>query len=86
VHRVPFLLVPKPILVPAVRALPGDGIAGHAPQVFCHTILTDSKSAAALPTKGELPAAAVAKMRIALAALLAVGGFVSGFFHGCCFN
>jgi hypothetical protein len=24
-------LVPKPILIPAIRALPGNGIAGHAP-------------------------------------------------------
>jgi len=53
-------LVTKPILVAAVRALPGDGIAGHAPYVFCHTILANFESAAAMPAKGKFLAAAVA--------------------------
>jgi len=53
-------LIPKPILVPAVRALPGDGIAGHPPYVFCHTRLTYIKSAPAPPAKTEFFSAAVA--------------------------
>jgi hypothetical protein len=73
--RAPFLLVPKSILFPAVRALPGDGIAGHAPNVLRHTVLTDTKSAAAPPAKGKFPAAAVAKIPAALAMLLPVSGF-----------
>ena len=53
-------LVPKTILIPAVRALPGDGIAGHPPYVFMHTFLTDMEAAPALPAETKLPAAAVA--------------------------
>jgi len=53
-------LIPEPILVPTVRALPGDGIAGHPPHVFMHTLLTDKEAAAAPPAKAKFPAAAVA--------------------------
>jgi len=53
-------LIPKPILLPAVRALPGDGIAGHPPYVFMHTHLTDMEAATAPPAKAKFPAAAVA--------------------------
>ena len=52
-------LVPEPILIPAVRALPGDGIAGHAPDVFIHTFLADVETAATAPAEAEFPAAAV---------------------------
>jgi len=47
-------------LVPAVRALPGDGVAGHPPNVFIHTFLTDVETAPALPAEAKFPAAAVA--------------------------
>jgi len=53
-------LIPKPILLPAVRALPGDGIAGHPPYVFMHTLLTDMEAAPASPAKAKFPAAAMA--------------------------
>ena len=53
-------LIPKPILVPTIRTLPGDGIAGHPPYVFCHTRLTDIKPAPAPPAKAEFLTAAVA--------------------------
>jgi hypothetical protein len=53
-------LVPKPILVSAVRTLPRDGIAGHAPYVFIHTFLADIETASTAPAKCELFAAAMA--------------------------
>jgi len=53
-------LIPKPVLVPAIRTLPGDGIAGHPPYVFCHTRLTYIKPAPAPPAKTEFFSAAVA--------------------------
>jgi len=53
-------LIPKPILVPAVRALPGDGVAGHPPYIFIHTFLTNMEAAPALPAEAKFPAAAVA--------------------------
>ena len=53
-------LIPKPILVPTIRTLPGDSIAGHPPDVFCHTRLTYIKPAPAPPAKAEFLTAAVA--------------------------
>ena len=85
VRRVPFLLVAKSILSSAVRALPGDGIAGHAPEVFFHTILTDFKSAAALPAKGKFPAAAMANLHALFAVLFPVSRLEGWFVHGCRF-
>ena len=80
------LLVPKPILVPAIRALPGDGIAGHPPDVFIHAFLTDMEAAPALPAKAKFPAAAVAQ-KAGLSAASAPGGrFYGSVFHCCCFK
>jgi len=53
-------LIPKPILVPAIRALPGDGIAGHPPYVFIHTFLADMEAAPAPPAEAKFLTAAVA--------------------------
>jgi hypothetical protein len=53
-----FSLVAKTVLLSAVRALPGDAVAGHAPHVFIHARLTDSEPAPAGPAeRGYLPAA-----------------------------
>jgi hypothetical protein len=80
-----LLLVPKPVLIPAIRALPGNGIAGHAPDIFRHTFLADGETAAAAPAETKFFTAAVAPI-IALAASFAPGGGDRvGFFHGCCF-
>ena len=79
-------MVPEPILIPAVRALPGDGIAGHAPDVFIHTFLADVETAATAPAEAKLLAAAVAQNTSLLSAFVPVGGGWCGFFHGCCFN
>jgi hypothetical protein len=63
------LLVPESILITAIRALPGDAVAGHAPNVIVHTFLANFKTAAATPAENELPAAAVALMQRLPAAL-----------------
>jgi hypothetical protein len=47
-------------LIPAIRALPGDGIAGHPPYIFIHTFLTDMEAAPAPPAETKFPSAAVA--------------------------
>jgi len=51
-------LVAESVLIAAVGTLPGDTVAGHAPQVLVHTILADAEAAAAPPAEHErLPAA-----------------------------
>jgi len=65
-------LIPKPILVPAVRTLPGDGIAGHAPYVFIHTFLANIEATSTAPAKCKLFAAAVAPIVAVFAALAPV--------------
>jgi hypothetical protein len=40
-------------LLPAVGALPGNSVTGHAPQIFFHAILTNREPAPAMPTEGE---------------------------------
>ena len=79
-------LVPKPILVPAIRALPGDGVAGHAPYVFMHAFLADIETTATAPAKPKFLAAAVAPIIAVLAMLAPVTGGWCGLFHGCCFT
>lgn len=54
------LLVAKAILIAAIRALPGDEIAGHSPQVGMHATLADAETASATPAKCEYLAATMA--------------------------
>lgn len=54
------LLVAKSVITAAIRALPSDAVAGHAPDIFVHAHLADTESATALPTKWEVLPAAVA--------------------------
>jgi len=73
-------------LVPAVRALPGDGVAGHPPYIFMHTLLTNMEAAPALPTKAKFPAAAVAQ-KAGFYTAFAPGSWLFGsVFHSCCFK
>jgi hypothetical protein len=65
-------LIAKPILVPAIRALPGDGIAGHTPYVFSHTFLADTEPTSTPPAKRKFFAAAVAPILAVFAVLAAV--------------
>jgi len=77
-------LVAESILPSTVRALPGDGIAGHAPYIFFHTVLADTESTPALPAEGQFPAAAMANM-MALTVFPPIGRSYFRVFHGCCF-
>jgi hypothetical protein len=55
-------LISKPVLAAAIRALPGDAVAGHAPHICIHAGLTDLESAAAPPAEHEFTPTAVALM------------------------
>ena len=79
-------MIPKPILIPAIRALPGDGIAGHPPDVFIHALLADMETAAAAPAKSEFFLAAVAGKTLNNAALAPGSRFFGSVFHCCCFT
>jgi len=46
-------LVSKPAPLPAVRASPGNGITGHAPQILHHAPLAYLKTAATGPAERE---------------------------------
>jgi hypothetical protein len=65
--------------------LPGDGIAGHAPYILFHTVLTDTETTPAPPAEGKLPAAAVANMVALLTVFSSIGRSCFRVFHGCCF-
>jgi hypothetical protein len=53
------LLIAETVHFTAIRALPGDMVAGHAPYVFLHAGLTDFETAAATPAKRMNPATAM---------------------------
>jgi hypothetical protein len=57
------LLIPEPVLAAAVRTLPGNAVAGHAPHIFMHAFLADHKSAAAAPAEGNFFSTAMAGLR-----------------------
>jgi hypothetical protein len=53
-------LVAVPVLCPAVRAGPGDAVAGQAPGIFMHAGLAHGKPAPAAPAEHEKIFAAMA--------------------------
>jgi len=70
-------------LFSTIRALPGDSIAGHTPEVFLHTILANTKSASALPTKGQNGIATVTEKKPGFSSFSpAVSLIFSWVFHG----
>jgi hypothetical protein len=77
-------LITESILFSAVRALPGDGIAGHTPYIFFHTILTDTETASAAPAEAKFSATAVARVYMLVASFSPTGALLYGIFHGCC--
>jgi hypothetical protein len=54
------LLVAVSVLPAAIRAFPGNSVAGHPPLVFIHTSLADGESAPAIPAEHEGLSAAMA--------------------------
>jgi hypothetical protein len=65
--------------------LPGDGIAGHPPYIFFHTVLADTESTPAPPAEGKFPAAAVTNMMALFTIFSPIGRSYFRVFHGCCF-
>lgn len=53
-------LVPKTAPLPTIRTLPGNGIAGHTPQIFRHALGTYLKTTAAGPAEEKFSAAYMA--------------------------
>jgi len=54
-----MLLISEAVLSTAVRALPGYSVAGHAPEVFQHAVLTNAESASAPPAERRFLTAAI---------------------------
>jgi len=79
-------LISESILIPAVRALPGDGIAGHPPHIFIHTLLADMETAPAAPAKAKILVAAMAGKAGLYTAIAPGPWFCGGVFHSCCFK
>jgi hypothetical protein len=57
------LLVSVPVLIAAIRAFPGNPVAGHPPLVFIHAGLADGESATAVPAEHERFPTAMALFR-----------------------
>ena len=82
----PYLLIAEPVLAPAVRALPGNGVAGHAPDVFIHALLADIETTPTAPAEAKILAAAVALIAFLPAASAPIARGLCRLFHGCCFT
>jgi hypothetical protein len=71
-----FLLIAEPVDLLAVRAMPGDAVAGKMFEIQIHARLADGKPAPAGPGKRRDPAAAVAGPVACAAALPPVAGCI----------
>lgn len=74
------LLIPETVLCSAVRADPGDAVAGKAPEILHHAVLADGEAAPALPGKGRHGPAAVAGALPGPSPLIPVGRPAGRFF------
>ncbi len=74
-------LISESVLTAAIRALPGDAVTAHSPQVLFHTGHANGKSAPAPPAERKCLPAAVAQTRCRLTATLPVGCFFHFRFH-----
>jgi hypothetical protein len=45
------LLIAETIPIAAIRALPGNPVAGHSPYIFMHASLAHTETATATPTE-----------------------------------
>jgi hypothetical protein len=79
-------LVAEAILSTAIRTLPGDPVAGHAPDIFFHTFLADTESTSAFPTKRKFFPAAMTDMLTPAAIFSSIGGSWFDVIHGCRFT
>jgi hypothetical protein len=55
-----LLLISETALLTAVRTSPGNSVAGHAPQIICHALLTYLKTTTTGPAEGKFLSADVA--------------------------
>jgi hypothetical protein len=69
------LLIAEPVDLLAVRAMPGDSIAGKMLEIDIHASLADGKPAPASPGKRGYPATAVADPVSCAATALFTRGF-----------
>jgi hypothetical protein len=69
-----MLLIPISVLFSTIRALPGNPIAGHTPDIRIHAVLANGKPAPAIPAKHKCLTAAMALLR-----LFSPSFFFSGF-------
>ena len=92
ISRIPFRnydarsLVAKPIPFPAIRTRPGDGVTGHAPHIFLHASLADTKTAAARPAKRKCHSTTIAVIIFNAMSFFPVCGSGGRRFHDCCFK
>jgi len=73
-------------LLAAIRTCPGDGIAGHAPHIFVHAALANTKPAATRPAKRKFHPTAIAIIIFKAASFFAVCGLCGRSFHDCRFK
>ena len=57
-----ILLVAESVLIAAVRALPGNIVAAHSPDILVHALLTDAEAAATAPAESKNLIAAMAQV------------------------
>jgi hypothetical protein len=72
------LLISEAILNTAIRARPGDPVAGHAPLIFIHACLANGKPASTLPAEHKFFLAAMTNFIVFLPAFFPTG---TAFFH-----
>jgi hypothetical protein len=68
-------LIAQPVLFSAVRALPGNSVTGHTPEVFFQAVLTQRKTASAVPAKGEFFLTAMADLICGFISFFSIGHF-----------
>jgi len=71
-------LIAESVLGTAIRALPGNPVAGHPPLVLIHACLAYGKPAPALPAEHKFSLAAMADFIVFLPAFFPAG---TAFFH-----
>lgn len=69
----PRSLIAITILRAAVRAFPGDPVAGHSPLILIHAFLAYRKSTPALPAEHKLPVATMTQVSFSFSVVLLSG-------------
>jgi hypothetical protein len=80
-YKKQYLLIPIAILRTAIRALPGNTIAGHTPHILQHTLLTYAETTSAGPAEKRYGTAAIALPVRSPPSLAAITAFSGRFRH-----